>query len=180
MGSDPSQRFTGVYEECYPAVLRYAGRQLREEAALEVVDETFTIAWRRVAELPEPALPWLITVARNVIKNKRRGDLRRWRLWQKEAAHSRHATEQDPAEGVVQSDHIRMAFRQLRPQDQELLSLVGWDGLDTTSVAEVLGLSSATVAVRLHRARKRLEALLSMGEPDDVLSRAPSASKEIR
>lgn len=157
---DLRRRFTSVYEANYPAVLRYARRQLPEHAAFEVVDETFTAAWRRIADLPEPALPWLLGVAHNMISNQRRGDARRWRLTQRQAAEPWCGLEPDPADEVAERDHVRTALQSLTTSDRELLILVAWDGLDIASTAEVLGLSPATTAVRLHRARRRLEAAL--------------------
>jgi predicted DNA-binding protein (UPF0251 family) len=55
-------------------------------------------------------------------------------------------------------------MRHLRPSDQELLCLVAWDGLDHAEAALVLGCSTKTFAVRLHRARRRFEAAISNGE----------------
>jgi RNA polymerase sigma-70 factor, ECF subfamily len=37
-------------------------------------------AWRRLDEVPDPALPWLLGVARRVVANQRRGEQRRERL----------------------------------------------------------------------------------------------------
>jgi len=49
-----------------------------------------------------------------------------------------------------------MALARLRPADQELIRLTAWEDLDPTSVAEVLGISTKVVNVRIHRARRRL------------------------
>jgi RNA polymerase sigma-70 factor (ECF subfamily) len=46
----------------------------------------------------------------------------------------------------------------LNDSDQELLMLIAWDGLTRGEVAATLGLSTGAVAVRLHRARRRLAA----------------------
>jgi RNA polymerase sigma-70 factor (ECF subfamily) len=44
--------------------------------------------------------------------------------------------------------------------DQEALRLVGWEELDLAAAALAMGCSRATMAVRLHRARRRLERAL--------------------
>ena len=37
------------------------------EAVDDIVSETFLVVWRRLDDVPEPALPWLLIVARNVV-----------------------------------------------------------------------------------------------------------------
>jgi RNA polymerase sigma-70 factor (ECF subfamily) len=51
----------------------------------------------------------------------------------------------------------------LRAGDREVLLLVTWDGLSHAEAAAVLGVRPATLTMRVHRARARLERLL---EPD--------------
>jgi DNA-directed RNA polymerase specialized sigma24 family protein len=52
--SDPTQRFTGLYDEYYRRVLRYALQHADAGFAEDVASETFLIAWRRLAEIPQP------------------------------------------------------------------------------------------------------------------------------
>ena len=51
--------------------------------------------------------------------------------------------------------------RTLRKSDQEILSLRYGAGLDNQEIADSLGISPNAVAVRLHRALKRLRSTLS-------------------
>jgi DNA-directed RNA polymerase specialized sigma24 family protein len=41
-------RFKAVYDQHYPAVLRYAARRVGAEAARDIAAETFLTAWRRL------------------------------------------------------------------------------------------------------------------------------------
>jgi RNA polymerase sigma-70 factor (ECF subfamily) len=50
------------------------------------------------------------------------------------------------------------ALRSLPADDQELLALSVWQELTPTEIALVLHVRQGTVRVRLHRARRRLEA----------------------
>jgi RNA polymerase sigma-70 factor (ECF subfamily) len=59
---------------------------------------------------------------------------------------------------------VRDAIERLRPVDREVLELVMWEGLTHAEAAQVLGCSTNAVAVRLHKARKRLQAELGRGE----------------
>jgi RNA polymerase sigma-70 factor (ECF subfamily) len=47
------------------------------------------------------------------------------------------------------------ALASLSEADQELLLLVAWDGLSREQIAAVLEIPRGTVAVRVHRARRR-------------------------
>ena len=57
--------------------------------------------------------------------------------------------------------------RTLRAADQEILSLRYGAGLDNGEIAESLGITPNAVAVRLHRALKRLkEAVDALGQDE--------------
>ncbi|MBG0567354.1 sigma factor [Actinoplanes aureus] len=79
MGDDApgEERFNRLWHEHAAAVLAYARRRVDEAQADEVVAETFVVAWRRLAEVPVAARPWLFGVARRVSANQRRSE-RRW------------------------------------------------------------------------------------------------------
>ena len=49
--------------------------------------------------------------------------------------------------------------------DREILRLVGWEQLTVAEAAIVLGSTRTAAKVRLHRARRRLAALLTMSVP---------------
>jgi hypothetical protein len=52
-------RFEALYRDCADQVHAYAMRRASPAAADDVVNETFLVAWRRLDEVPEHALPWL-------------------------------------------------------------------------------------------------------------------------
>ena len=72
--------------------------------------------------------------------------------------------EPDPADRAVDQAEARGALARLRDDDREVLMLVAWEGLDATRAATALGISPAAFAVRLHRARRRLESHLTPPE----------------
>ncbi|NVI89158.1 hypothetical protein HUX53_18225, partial [Actinomadura sp. BRA 177] len=55
-----------MYDAYRQNVWAHAAGRAGRQAADEVVSETFAIAWRRFADVPDSALPWLLGVARNV------------------------------------------------------------------------------------------------------------------
>jgi RNA polymerase sigma-70 factor (ECF subfamily) len=169
-------RFTDLYAEHYPRVFAYlvsrAGRQVAEEAT----SDTFAVAWRRFAEMPAAPLPWLLGVARNVLRESYRARLRSEALttelqgWAQEAA--------DVADGVVERAQVLRALGELPDEDIELLTLVAWHGLTTGEAAQVLGCTKATFFVRLHRARRRLERVLAVDDKAPGVSRRAQLAPE--
>ncbi|WP_239067960.1 RNA polymerase sigma factor [Actinomadura bangladeshensis] len=155
---DREARFEAIYAAAYEPILGYVLRRCASpDDAADVVAETFTIAWRRLEEIPPGgrARLWLYGVARRVLANHRRGEerhRRRTTRLREEIA----AIETDP----VEASAIAAAFRRLSDDDRELLGLVAWEGLDHAAIAAVLGCSVGAARVRLHRARKRLDRAL--------------------
>jgi RNA polymerase sigma factor (sigma-70 family) len=166
MGDDRRERFERVYDDNYQRILGYALRRTdTAEDALDVVAETFLAAWRRLDDIPsgDRAKLWLYGTARKVLANHHRGHHRRQRLTERlQADLPRLPDAHAPA--AAQSpdgDAIVAAFAVLRPDDRDLLILVGWEGLDAGEIAEVLGCSRANARVRLHRARRRFTTALA-------------------
>jgi RNA polymerase sigma factor (sigma-70 family) len=140
--------FSAVYRECYPRVLVYAASHAGAQRAEDITSETFTIAWRKLDQMPSNALPWLLGIARNLVRTARR------QVWHDELTDV--AADDDFA--VVE---LRAALASLSEADQEVLTLIAWHGLTPAEAAQVLSCTTATFYVRLHRARRRLRAALS-------------------
>ncbi|GAA2209917.1 hypothetical protein GCM10009850_053760 [Nonomuraea monospora] len=168
--TDDAHRFTGMYDECRQRVWAYVVSRAGRQVADEVVSETFAIAWRRLDDVPEPALPWLLGVARNVLRDNVRAELRREAM----AAELRAWTEGDVADQVTERMGGLRALAALQEDDREILILVAWHGLTPGEAAKVIGCSSAAYRVRLHRARKRLKQAME-AEPG---GRVPERSKQ--
>ena len=160
---NPAERFSDLYEGHYDAVLRYALRRTDPETARDVAAETFLVAWRRLDAVPPDAGqvgPWLYGVARRVLANSERSRRRAENLTTRLAQESRNASVADAAGAIAEGARLRAALRMLSDADQEALRLIGWEELDLAAAAVAMGCSRATMAVRLHRARRRLERAL--------------------
>ncbi len=158
--------FTRIYQTYYGRVLGYAMRRTSTEQAREAADEVFLIAWRRRAELPGAVLPWLLVTARHVL-----GD--QWRRGQRDDALTAEIARTARASDDVGADDpalerltVLTALSQLSDSDREVLMLTVWDGLSTRDAARVAGCSPATLAVRVHRARRRLTEALRHADGD--------------
>ncbi|NKZ03008.1 RNA polymerase sigma factor [Actinomadura latina] len=144
--------FAAVYAATYQPLLGYALRRCDSpEDAADVVAETFTIAWRRAADMPagDEARLWLYGVARRVLANHRRGVVRH------SVKTAALRAELAPAGPARDDSAVADVFRALPGRDREVLALLGWEGLSVTEIATVLGCSRNAVSVRLHRARRR-------------------------
>jgi RNA polymerase sigma-70 factor (ECF subfamily) len=144
-------RFRALYEENYERILGYALRRASHADAPDIVAETFTVAWRRLARVPDgdEARLWLYGTARRVLANHERAARRRARLHRR-LADEPSAVTADPSQGTAAA-----AFARLRLDDRELLAFVAWEGLDARELARVIGCSTNAARIRLHRARKR-------------------------
>lgn len=161
--------FSELFEAHYSELRRFVLRRAENRAAVEdVVAETFAIAWRRRAQVPDPAIPWLFGICHRVIANHRRSTKRRMRLINRLRA-SGPDLGRDPAELLAERSEIGEAFARLSRSQREVLRLVAWDGLSAAEAATVLGCSQATFRVRLHRARSELAKHLTEAghEPDE-------------
>jgi RNA polymerase sigma-70 factor, ECF subfamily len=75
-------RFEQLYSSAYTKILAYAlQRSTTREDAMEVVAETFLVAWRRLEEVVEVDNPlaWLYGVAYRVVLNQHRSSFRQQR-----------------------------------------------------------------------------------------------------
>jgi RNA polymerase sigma-70 factor, ECF subfamily len=172
------QDFEALYARHAGAVRGYAMRRCDVETADDVVSDVFLTAWRRREELPTEPLAWLLGTARRVLANHARGQSRRGRLRDRLAAESAAMAAPSHADGG-DSARLRAALDALSEQDRELLMLMAWEGLELQQAAEVLGVRPNTVAVRFHRARRRLSTALKAVQDDDGCERAPIVHVEV-
>lgn len=123
----------------------------------DVLAMTFLEVWRRrtdVRIVEGSLLPWLLVTAANVARNVERSRSRHRRFLQTLPSVSASV---DHAE-VVGDGSAVMAFRRLRPADQQVLALCVLNDLTLAEAAEVLHVPVGTVKSRLSRARRRLAA----------------------
>lgn len=155
-------KFGLIYDRHRRAVFAYCRRRATEQDALEVVNQTFATAWRRIEAVPEPdaALPWLYSTARGQLSNQRRGRRRFARLIEKTGSLAA-LPEPNPESQVVRRQELTEvadALARLKPSDQEVLRLAIWEELSHRQIGEVLDVSENAVSQRVGRATRRLVA----------------------
>lgn len=159
------RRFERVYDAHHDRVAAYLLSRTDRDSAQDALARTFEIAWRRFDEVPAQQLPWLLGVARRTVAGQRRAQGRREALLDRIAAGTPIAAH-DQVERIADRQLVAQALERLTGPQREALLLVAWDGLSQQEAATVLACSRVAFAVRLHRARQRLRAVL------DELARA--------
>jgi RNA polymerase sigma-70 factor (ECF subfamily) len=155
------EQFRSLFRTHYQAIVRYAARRSAVGTDPDdIVAETFAVAWRRRESLPVAReLPWLYGIAARVLANQRRSQRRALRLQERLrlVTRVRFVSVEDEAASRAELGSVAAAFSSLRESDAEVLRLAAWEGLSSSQIAVVLGCSDNAAALRLHRARKRLE-----------------------
>ena len=164
-------RFAAVFAHL-GLIRAYASRRGAQDPE-EIAAEVMTIAWRRLADVPEhDPRPWLIVTARNLVLADRR---RRRTGFDDLDDVQVAAPEELPAPSLDLDPVLETALAHLSPRDREALLLVAWEDLTPAAAAASLGISGPAFRVRLHRARRRLRHALAATSPADPTAPDPSA-----
>ncbi len=165
MGSTEEDRFARLVHEHSTAVANYLRRRLYPLGPADLddlVEETMVVVWRRLDRVPPDAeLPWMLGVARNVLRNARRSKNRRSTF---EATLRPPSSDASAEEFVVADVSVREALHSLSDDDREILLLHAWDGLDARALGAYFVISPNAAAVRLSRAQARFRELLGARE----------------
>ncbi|MDQ8046039.1 MAG: RNA polymerase sigma factor [Solirubrobacteraceae bacterium] len=122
----------------------------------DVVSETFAVAVRRAATIPEGAeRAWLFVVADNVLRNQQRGRRRAAAIADALAPHA--ATSSPAPEIPVVGD----ALAGLPDRERALLTMTALEGLSTGEAAQRLGIATGTAMNAMVTGRRRLSARLA-------------------
>lgn len=150
--------FAALYRTHVAAVYGYALGRVGPDSADDVVSEAFTAAWHAI-DTYDPTLgsirSWLYGIATNVLRRHRRAEIR----WSESLSRldPEQRTELDP---TLPSPALLKGLLELSPTTRDLLLLVAVADMTTAQAAKVLRIHNGAARVRLHRARKHLQAAL--------------------
>jgi RNA polymerase sigma factor (sigma-70 family) len=164
--SGEADAFGVLFERHGRAVYNFCFRRTANWAAAEdLTSIVFLEAWRRRSEVrlkDGRALPWLLGVATNVLRNRRRSE-RRHRAALARLPLERGADFADDVDARLDDERrMQAALRTvatLPRRERDVLALCVWAGLSYEDAAVALGLPIGTVRSRLSRARARLREL---------------------
>ena len=135
-----------------------------EGIAEEAVGAAWSIAWRKLRTLRDPARlrPWLVSVAVNEARQLVRARRRRALVEITAEAREEGSAGGDPAATVSTVD-LRNALARLEPDDRALIAMRYLAGFDATELAMATGRSPSGTRARLARLLQRLEKELGDG-----------------
>lgn len=172
--AEDASRFTEMYQKYRARVFSYAVTTVGRDLAEEITSDVFLIAWQRITDVPEKPLPWLLVTTRNVGSNQVHAAIRQRALAAEMAAWiPREQQSGDVADQVAERAALLAALATLGEPDRQLLTLTAWHGLPAASAARVIGCSTATYFVRLHRARRRLRQAIAAATREPAPARHP-------
>ncbi len=169
--------FTELFRRHAPYIQRYAVRRLGQDAADDIVAETFLLAFRQrdsYDRTRSDARPWLYGIATNLIGRHRRAEIRLYRALARTGADpvTESFTERidDRVSASTASRRLAAALARLSEELRDTLLLVAWGDLSYDETAAALGVPIGTVRSRISRARSKLRR--SLGDTN------PAASEE--
>jgi RNA polymerase sigma-70 factor (ECF subfamily) len=120
--------------------------------------------WSKVGQYDSPSA-WLRRVAIRLAVKEARRDQRRLVLTRRDHETPRAPAPERPAEV---DEELVAAIRKLSPQQRSVVVLFYYEDRPMDQIADILGCTPATGWVHLHKARKRLGALLQTEVHTDV------------
>lgn len=165
---DADEEFRWLFINDYPSVVRTTYLVLHDHArAEEIAQDAFVQLlrhWTKVCQYESPSA-WLRRVAIRLAVKEAKRDQRRLVLARRE-----HESPHPPTpSGVPEVDEeLIAAIRTLSAQQRSVLVLFYYEDRPMDQIADILGCTPATGWVHLHRARKRLGALLDTEVHSDV------------
>jgi RNA polymerase sigma-70 factor, ECF subfamily len=166
------ERFDVLFRRHAPHIQRYVVRRLGQDAADDIVAETFLLAFRQrnsYDEVRVDARPWLYGIATNLIGRHRRAEIRLYRALARTGADPVVEAFTDRVDDRVSagtaSRQLAAALARLSVELRDTLLLVAWGDLSYEEAATALGVPIGTVRSRMNRARSKLRRTLDGTSP---------------
>jgi len=165
--ADPAG-FATLFDRHATTIRDYLARRVGPQPAEDLTGETFLIAFSRRGDYDRAhpnALPWLYGIASNLIRQRRRAEVRQLRALARTGVDGIFA---DHAESVAAKVTAQASTRvlagalaRLTAGERDVLLLMAWAGLSYEELAAALDIPLGTVRSRLSRARTKVRAALT-------------------
>jgi RNA polymerase sigma-70 factor (ECF subfamily) len=148
-------------------------RRMDSDTALDVMQEAFVRLWQQWEDGTEILNPraWLLRVARNLAEDHAKSAFRRNGTQPPQTMNGVHSREPMPLDLLEQEEsfgRLRQELRELSTSDREILTFRYALDYPTEQIAEILGINSTAVHMRLSRARQRLAERLKADEIENT------------
>ncbi len=164
--SGDSEAFGTLFERHARTIYNHCFRRVGSWAVAEdLVSIVFLEAWRRVDKQPPSGkeVPWLLGIATNVVRNRRRSERRHAAALRRVPEPSPDPTFADDSDQRIDDEELigraLALVARLPRREQEVFALCAWSELSYEDAAIALGIPVGTVRSRLSRARARLREL---------------------
>lgn len=159
---ETNRAFEEAVEPTLQPLMSYFLRRVTPiDDAADCLSDTLVVLWQQRHKLPTVEVEvraWSFGIARNVLANHHRGQMRQSALGQRLKQELAVTPVAPPDDGVSGLDG---ALDQLKEDDRELVMLIAWDGFGVAEAGAHLGLKPEAARARYSRARARLKELLS-------------------
>ena len=166
------EHFTVLFRRHAPYIQRYVVRRIGQDAADDIVAETFLLAFGQRDSYDQTradARPWLYGIATNLIGRHRRAEIRLYRALVRTGADpvTESFTDRidDRVSASTASPRLAAALARLSTELRDTLLLVAWGDLTYEETATALGIPVGTVRSRMSRARSALRRSLGDTNP---------------
>lgn len=154
--------FGDLFDACFDRIYAYAyrrvgSREIAEDIAASVFEDALN-GIKRVRWQGKPIIAWLYRIAARRVADHYRAKRELESL--DDFTESIGANAGDDLERDDEYDEVRRAMARLTERDREIIRLVYFDELDGAQLAATLGCTANSAYVRLHRALKKLGAIL--------------------
>ena len=164
--SGDSEAFGMLFERHGRTIYNYCFRRVGSwDGAEDLVSIVFLEAWRRLDKpLPKgKELPWLLGIATNVVRNRRRSERRYAAALSRVPRPTAEPSFADDSDERVDDEELMaralVLLARLPRREQEVFVLCAWSGLSYEDAAVARRMPVGTVRSRLSRARARLQEL---------------------
>jgi RNA polymerase sigma-70 factor, ECF subfamily len=166
------QALVAIYDAYYPALYRYIYRQVDgEESARDLtadVFQRFLEALHKGIGPDQQLKAWLYRVAHNAVIDYYRRQQYRDHLPLLEQVINTHDDPVRLVEAHLTAVHLHQILRQLTPEQQQIIALKFFAGLNNEEIALVVGRSVGAVKARQHRAIAALQRHLLPTEEEAI------------
>lgn len=165
--TDPAG-FATLFDRHATAIRDYLARRVGSQPAEDLTGETFLIAFSRRMHYDrrhQNALPWLYGIASNLVRQRRRAEVRQLRALARTGMDDVFADHAESVSARVTAQAstrvLAGALARLTAGERDVLLLMAWAGLSYDELAAALDIPLGTVRSRLHRARTKVRAALT-------------------
>lgn len=166
--------FHSMYAQHSGPLFQYFARRVGRDLAEDLLADTFHTAIKSYNSFDASRggeRAWLFGIGSNLLSHHWRTEQRRLRALARDAAVP--ATSVDPSLAVgdfiadrLDARHVAErlidALDELSPDDRTLLFLSGWEHMNSSEIAAVVGAPAATVRSRLRRLRQQLRSVAAI------------------